>query len=375
MSNVWILNQNFLDLDYLAARSHSSEQVNFPAVNAYNGLRRSKVFRSNGYFNIEAGSNDIAFRESTGVDLTATVTVGEYTSDSAFFAAVKSALEAVGDSTYTVARDSTTKKITITSDGLGGGGLFEVDWSGSGLASVMGFTADDSGALTYTADLIRISTGEWLRWDLGMSSNPKAFVLIGPRNNAIQISSTATIKLQGNETDVWTSPSYERVISYDSKSLMKLSSSGLHSSPLRYWRLLVEDLDNLDGYIEIGFVYLGDAFIPERGAISFPLDSEYVDYSTTAYSEGGQPFSSRRQKTQDFNLKWTALTKSDKEQVDEIFDSYGTHTPFFISLDPNAVFGSSAGYHMRFCRFKQPPSFALESPNNFAMSMALREEV
>ncbi len=106
-----IFNNNFSDL---ATITSSSEQTAFPLTNAFNAQRRSRVWRSNGYFNITSSNNTIVFRESVGVDLTATVAIGVYTSRTAFFAAIKTALEAVGAGTYTISEDASTLKTVIT---------------------------------------------------------------------------------------------------------------------------------------------------------------------------------------------------------------------------------------------------------------------
>ena len=117
-----------------------------------------------------------------------------------------------------MAADSTTLKTKITSDGAGGGGIFEIDWTSasSTMASVLGFdtAGEDTGYLTYTADELKIHTSEWIKWDFGISTLPKAFCLIGARNAPIKITPSATIKLQGNETDEWSSPSTDTTLTY-----------------------------------------------------------------------------------------------------------------------------------------------------------------
>lgn len=380
---VRILDENFLDLDLFANNTVSSEQTAFPDENLYVAQRRSKVWRSNGYWDVTSSNNTIVFRETIAVDLTATIAVDTYNSDTLFFAAVKTAFEATGASTYTISRDSVTNKIKILSGGGGGGGLLQLVWTdgaSAGFAGIAGFdtSTDDEDLLEYTAGELRIHTDEWVQWDFGISTNPDAFVLIGPRNQPIKISTGATIKLQANETDVWTSPSFDQTITYNENvmSLFKtnLTDDGLHTEALRFWRVQIIDNDNPLGFVEVGNLFLGDFFTASRGRVQFPLNSAWVDRSPTIFSEGGQTFSDVREKTEIFNLQWLGLTIADREEFDGIFDTFGTSVPLFVSLDPDNVFSTDISM-LRFVKFERAPTWRLNSPRNFSMTMALREEL
>lgn len=379
MGCVRILADNFVDTDVISNATQSSEQAAFPASNVYNKQRRSKVWRSNGYWEITASNNELVFEETSSVPLTASVAVGNYTSSTSLFAAIKTALEAAGDSTYTVSFDATTGRIKIVSNGSGGGGIFSLLTSdaGSTLAETLGYdtAVDKTGSLTAMADVLRISTGEWLQWDLGISLNPKAFVLIGARNQSIKISPSATIKLQGNETNNWTTPSYETTLEYNDSTMVVVSDTGLHTEALRYWRLLIDDLDNPNGYVEVGSVYLGDTYAPTQGIAQFPFQTSPVDRTVTVFSEGGQTFSDIREKTQEFSLSWAHLTKDECERFISIFEDVGTGVPFFMILDNDSVFSSSRNYYTRFVKFSTEPDFQLVRPNSYSGVFRLREEL
>lgn len=375
-----ILDENYLDLDIISNATVSSAQASFPVSNLYNQQRRSKVWRSSGYWDITSSNNTLVFRETTSVNLTATIAVAEYTSNATFFAAIKSALESAGGSTYTITRDSNNQKIYIGSDLGGGGGIFELIWTSSTIGETLGFddTADDTGSDEYAADEIRTGTSEWIKWDFGISTNPQAFVLIGKRNKPIQISPSAVIKLQGNGTDVWTAPEYEQTLTFNDTIIALFkddADAGLHTEALRYWRCEIIDLDNPLGYVELGSAFLGNFWEPTRGAVQIPFTGKYIDRSDTVFSEGGQTFSDIREKSEEFDIEWYGLTIGEKEKIDEIFDKFGTSLPFFISIDPTPAMSSSSNYYLRFVKLSSEPSYRLESPQNFSCSMSLREEL
>lgn len=381
MGNIKFLTDNFVNLEIVSNATVSSEQAAFPVTNLYNSQRRSKVWRSNGYYEITALNNKLVFRESVGVDLEATLTIGSYASAALLFAQIKTQMEAVGGSTYTLSQDTNTKKVKIASNGVGGGGIFQIMWTTDAitqaLASLLGFltTENDTGALTYTADELKIGSGEWVKWDFGISTNPKAFVLIGPRNKPIKISPSATLKLQGNETNVWTSPTYETTLAYNDSVISVFSDTGLHSEALRYWRLLIDDVRNPNGYVEIGALFLGDFFTPTRGAVQFPLGAEYIDTSPTIFSEGGQTFSDQREKSESFVLDLAFMTVDEKERLDLIFSEIGTSQPFFVVMDPDAAYSSTENYMIRYVKFISPPRWSLDRPGIFSATIQLREEL
>lgn len=377
--SVRILNNNFLDLDLIANFTYSSEQAAFPVTNALNLQRRSKVWRSNGYWEVTALNNTIIFRETLAVDLTATVAVGEYSSSTALFTAIKTALEVAGASTYTVSADTTTLKVKIVSNGVGGGGIFQIDWTTSTMATMLGFltTEEDTGALTYVADELRIASGEWLQFDFGLSSLPTAFVLVGARNKPIKITPSATIKLQANETDVWEPGTIntEITLDYNSSVIASINSVGLWNEALRYARILIEDLSNPEGYVEIGALFLGTFFEATRGQVQFPFQAQYSDNSRTTFSEGGQTFSDIREKSEIFNIEWFGLTITEKEEIDDLWNDLGLSNPFFVQFDKDLVFSSDQSKMIRYVKFVDPPQYELVSAGVYRATMSLREEL
>lgn len=373
--------ENYVDLDILANSDVSSEQTAFPITNAYNKQRRSKVWRSNGYFNVTDQNNQIVLRETSGgPNLTATIAVNEYSSTTTFIAAVKAALEDVGASTYTITNSSATGfKFSIASNGAGGSGVFHLMLTDAAFtaADLLGFaTSDDltDATLTRVGDYLRINTEEYIEWDLGISSNPKGFAVIGPRNSALKLSPGGTYKLQGNFTSNWSSPAYETTLTYNDNALYVTDEDGLASQELRFWRFLIED-QNPNGYVEVGAFMLGNYFSPDRGRPQFPLSIELVDRTEILFSEGGQSYADIKPKTAIYNVRWLGLKKEDIEELEDQFAIYGTGVPFFVAIDSDARLSSSSQRRLIFCKFASEPSPTLISPNNWEVSMQLREEL
>lgn len=376
-ANVLVMNRNYIDSTILFASTYSSQLAAAPATNVYDKIRRSQVWRSAGQWEVTNANKGIVLQEAAGVNQTVNIAVATYTTDATFLAAVKAALDsAAGSAVYTVARDATTNKIVITSDG-GGGAIFRLMCTNGSFtaADLLGFStgADRTGALTYTADSIRIHTTEWLRWDLGSNFNPAIFAMIGTKVSGLKLSSTATVTLQGNSTDVWTSPTYSQVLTWNQDCMSVVNTAGLGS--LRYWRLLIVDRTNPLGYVELSNVYLGEVFDAARGDVQFPFDWNYLDYSLQQRSEWGTGFAASRDRVRQLSLTWFGLTIADTETLMDFVESYGTVYPFWLCLDPNSAFSTNIGNWIVYARFDQVlPGFPLKSPGVFGSDWKIREE-
>lgn len=381
MSSFMVLDTRLTDPEVVANAYVSSAQAAYPVSNVYDLERRRKMWRSAGYWNIESGSNVITFQESAGVNLTATIAVDEYTTTALLMAAIKTALEDAGVATYTVTQDATTGRITIASNLGGGASVFRLMWTvTSAFGTILGFdtAADDTGAATYTADLLRIHTSEFLEWDLGIPTNPTGFVALGDREIPLNISPTATIKLQANHTRNWSAPAVDLTIEYHDHTLAYLDVDGIAgsgSSGYRYWRLLIEDKSNPDLYVQLACAFLGTHVTTTRGCPDFPLEMQPKDYSLTQDNDSGQRAVARRPSTAFFPLSWNGLNTESKEALEAVWDSVGLHSCFIVAMDPDEVFSSQFQDQVRLVRFNTEPPPALRSAGLWSYAWQLREEL
>lgn len=361
----------------------SSEKAAFPATNAYDVNRRRKTWRSNGCFEIVEGENTLVFRETAGVDLTAVVVAGTYTSDTAFLAAVRAALMDAGVSTYAVARDTVTNRIKITSALSGGATVFQLQLAhadSADLAGILGFdtSANLTGATSYEADLLVIHTSEWLKWDFGFPVNPTGFIACGDRNSPLQISPTAVVKLQAAWTDSWANPAEEWTITFRDFLLGHFRAEGIAEDVeegYRYWRMQIQDPQNNDGFVEFGVVFLGTHMLTTQGCPNFPFDAPNEDGTDVQFSEAGQTFAGRRPSRQRFTLNWNLLNNETAESLQRMWEEYGLHTSFVIAMDPASAFSTDGVQWMKIVKFDRDSAPRLISPGLWACNWNLREEL
>lgn len=221
-------------------------------------------------FLINNSNHYLDFSEG-GAEIVATLTNGVYTAGN-LCVEIKTQLDAGGAETYTVTHSTTTGFFTIAATGN-----FELLWS-SGTHAIaltdchvcLGFdpAADDTGAATYTSDVIYFPA--------------TAFFIRG--NN---FSSSAVITIQAshdNDGGHWAAPDFEAVLSPIDNTMM---GAFFDEQSYRYWRLLISDATNPDFYAEAGPMFLGTYFEPvinyKIGGTATP-----VDLSVITMSAGGQ---------------------------------------------------------------------------------------
>lgn len=376
-------------LDYAANKFFSSEKAAYPASNVYDLQQRTKVWRTAGFFRIVSGENSIVFREQAGVDITATVTAGTYASQALFCAEIKAALELVGVGTYTV-EITTTGKIKITQSVGGGATVFQLmttDAAFADMAEIMGFGTDANftGADNYTADVLRIHSEEFLLWDLGVPTNPKAFILAGDRNLPLKLTPGAVVTLEGNWTNDFDSPAVSISVPLDDFVLAKWSLvdglAGAGSPGYRYWRAKIVDRENTRQFIEFGVAYLGSAYVTERGCAVFPLEYGAIDPSEVIVAEAGQTFGYELPVTQGLRLQWNALNKAEEQELRHFFERQKKVRAFFMILDSveqsdgTGAFSVNNKEWVKLLKFADAQTWRLSDPNWFEGQWQLREEL
>ncbi len=103
----------------------------------------------------------------------------------------------------------------------------------------------------------------------------------------------------------------------------------------RYWRLVISDSDNASGFIEIGRLFLGDYFEPQRNYHG-NWNRRVVDPSSITVTKNNYDFSDLRDKYTEIDLKFpkeVQIQQDDIVKYENMFKSLGQAGKLFISLD------------------------------------------
>lgn len=315
----------------------SSEHAHFPVENTQNRFP-SESWRSNygvgsgwGTFLIEVGVNDrLDFEETAGVNLAALLTPGTYDANT-LCTHLKTQMEAVGASTYTweyLETGTNKNKFRVTSDGAGGGGILNIEWStGPNSARSIGtdigydVSADDIGALVYLADYIRIHTHEVVTNRLG-TQYPIYGVFIKLHN----FQDSALVKIQMSNNNFVAIP-VDLTLTITDDVIAVVFDTPRTYEDFRYW---IEDPSNADGFVEMGICFIGPHLAPERN-FHYTRNVDPADPSRILESEGGQESTIQHEKFNTYRYYFNGT--NEKTDFDTMFDDRGYSRELFYVED------------------------------------------
>jgi len=115
----------------------------------------------------------------------------------------------------------------------------------------------------------------------------------------------------------------------------------------QWWRYYINDVDNSDGYIETGRVFLGGYFSPDTEARRDYSES-IIDPSDVLKSKGGQVSSNIEEQYRTIGLVFDFASQSDLDSLETIFETVGIYKDMFVCIDTGSV--STRTYYMKFSK-------------------------
>ena len=313
----------------------SSEDPSFPDDNLKEFLR-ARVWKSNpsgGTFIIDSTNEDLDVTDDGGTFL-ATLTSGTFTATT-LATEIKTQLDASGTDTFTVSYSATTGLWTIASDGsvlsllsLSGGSAGTSVWSAIGFDTA----SDHTGATTYTGSTIAIHTEERLVIDYKTTEAVDSFALPFNPLDGIEFTSSATVRLQANATNEWSSPSVDELLTIDEVNQLAVHFFTSDQS-FRFWSLEIIDPANPNLQVSVSKMVISKATTVKAPKIGFPYP--LTDLSKTTAT----PFGHRYYDTIDiimrgFDFDFELLSETQLETFILLYEAVGNTVPIFLCIDP-----------------------------------------
>lgn len=361
---IQFLYNNFSDTSTSLLTS-TSQEANFPDDNIIN-TDRNKPWRtptSGGYFNISAGTRFIDFISANGSVNAANISIGAYSLGSLRDEIIDRMNTVSSVTKYNVTFGSDFRWI-IQRDSAGAAGSLAILWnSGANAANSIGRTlgystsANDSTTTgTLTADDRAIHTYEFVQFDLGSARTVSAIAIIDTVRDGILIQTnvnSGTVRWQGSDTEVFTSLTIDLTLTIQNKQYVAKPTGGTGTIPsARYWRILISDPRNSDGYVQLGYASFGVPFEPTSTDVSPDWEISYIDPSPSQRAIGGQLFFDKRDQYKSTKINLPLMSNPDHDQMLEIFSITGLHQPFFLLIDPTLSVSANLGELTLFGRFK-----------------------
>jgi hypothetical protein len=351
------LNRFFLDnrlMDASMVYLPSSEEAQLPAEHLRDQLRQA-VWQTQGPWVITEDNRRIDF-DRGGVKV-ATIALGTYATGTALAAAIVTAMEAadslpVWGCDYNVAA---TDKFRIRD--AGGAPLsFVLLWSTGAnayrsIGPDLGFdVADSASVTTTTSDNDAYQSRHFIVFHQSDGSDIAASAAILLEHN-FDIPGSAGVRsmvtIQGNATNDWSAPTFSELFADLTSATPTLDPCPLvFSTPqtFAYWRLVIDDVQNPDGFAQLGILYLG-IYTEPSVCCSESLKFTQQDFSQGANSISGSGFTSAEPDRETFGLEYSDIpdASSNETKIDALratrvglnfffqFDSNDAATLFYVS--------------------------------------------
>lgn len=302
---------NFLEASTIEASSSAS---GYPATNLVHSIR-SKLWKPDGLFEITSANNKVYINGTTY-----TITSGTYTN-----ATLITHFNSITGKTLT--RDS-QGKYTIN---LGSTGTLDLATTSNAVWSTLGYISSTTlSGITFQADEARYHTSEWIKVDMGLAQIVTFAALI-PKANTVFSLDNASIRLQGNNIDDWTSPTVD--VAFDEVGDKGAFCIGDSLQACRFWRIKIVDKTN--GSIQVAVAYIGDHTTLTDTNVAVGFNRMREDQSVRLYSEAGAQFVDRRPKIMGLsNIEIQLLKDTDLSSIEQLFYDVGVENPFFLCIDP-----------------------------------------
>ena len=336
-----------ITISFLAHPSYTTYSFSFGSGSAFGATSASNSVYIDDAVILPYGAAGkyIDFDEGGG-ELTATLIVGTYTAIELCLE-IENKMDTAGG-TYTISYSETTGKFTISS-----GSNFTLRWltgthAADNVADLIGFdkTANDTGTLTYTGDYVRIHTSENMVNDFG-SAYQYDFIALLNHN----LTATSALIIKGADDAAMTTNVVSDTITYNANNLFQFLGT---ARTKRYCQAFIIDKDNPSMYVQIGVIFIGKYFEPNR---SFgPYSEGEIDSTEMEYSPSMNMFTvQERPKLVNRELKFSGLDTSSVGSVRLLLNECGISKAFVLVTDYNSPNSYSYWVHLK---ETTPPEFS-----------------
>ena len=140
----------------------------------------------------------------------------------------------------------------------------------------------------------------------------------------------ATIKIQGNATDSWGSPTLDETFTWDADLMVEF----FNSAAFRFWRFSFADAGNTESFLRVGRIFLGTYLqVDEEPMRDF--SEEQLDSTRTLYSPTGQAYSDEGVLLRQYAVVFSFLSQTEKDNFQTMFADIKRAKSLILLIDEN----------------------------------------
>ena len=183
------------------------------------------------------------------------------------------------------------------------------------------------------------STGcasEWVTFDFATAVQVDTCCLFWSKENGPKLTTAATITLQGNATNSWSSPAFSTSLSVNNTySIASYFTANGTNQTYRYWRITIADPLNGFGYVELGVAFMGVS-------VALPNTSNGFKYSLTDLSNVittafGHRYVDKYPLMAQLDFSYPNIDDATISLLENSFRSRGSSGPVLFAVDPTAA--------------------------------------
>ena len=229
---------------------------------------------------------------------------------------------------------------------------------------------------TVRSELFKTSTTSTrITIDLGFPDKITALTLFAPLGQTLGITREATIKLQADNVNVWTSPELSIDLSLTSDDRLVYFLDQTLDLNHRFWSLYIDDPANPD-VISFADIYMGDYTTTLVRNVAPKITWTQNDKTSVSKSLDGTPYFSEKPKYDSFGgFSYVLVDETDRIILQDLFNRKGVSNWMPICIDPGSYITSSYEELTRLARFDKPFSTKHEVKSRFTVKLSLEEVV
>jgi hypothetical protein len=200
-------------------------------------------------------------------------------------------------------------------------------------------------------------SSEWVVFDFQTAEPVDSVAVLWPKEVGILLSGAAGVFIQANATNVWSSPALSYPMTIDNDYVMASRHFETPES-YRYWRVVVSDDTNPNGFLELGVVWIGAALDLEEMQNGFTF--EVADQSVVTRTAFGHEYVDEYPEKLAIEFSYMYMSYSAIQTLENAFRTNGVKKPVMVFVDAGeAVF--SANHFAIYGKFA--PEFATTHVN------------
>lgn len=166
--------------------------------------------------------------------------------------------------------------------------------------------------------------------DLVTTEEINSVVLLWPKEDGIRLSNSATLKIQANATNVWTSPAVDQALTIDNTYMIASHYFSTDQS-YRYWRVVIDDPGNPHDFVELGVLWLGKGLEIDNAQNGFTFGIQ--DRSKVSLTDFGHTYVDQYPQLTTLDFSYEYLEYTAIQTLENAFRTNGVSRPVLVVLD------------------------------------------